>query len=252
MTNSTLGESDRAKIAAYLKGRNIPVGLGTRESACSIAAINMALSGQLTDAIPECMSPVIGRWIITIQDAMPDGMRNGAEWRTLLPLAAGTGRDHESARLDMIMDWTWTVVLPSLQALAGQSGLGVSWRVMCEQRTKAAARMAAAWAAEAAARAEAAAWEAAWEAAAWQALVVPAAVVEPPPMPAAVAVAAALAAAAWEAAEAWEAAVAATAPEAWEAAELAAWEAKTWQAFNPPALLAKLIELDNSITRIRA
>src|SRR5690606_14402171 len=98
------------------------VGLGSRERACSIAAINLALSGDLTDDIPECMSPTIGRWIIQVQDTMPAEIRNSAEWRGLLPLAAGTGREHEEERRAVILDWMWGTVLPSLQGLADERG----------------------------------------------------------------------------------------------------------------------------------
>lgn len=147
--------------------KHIPVGLGTEHEACSIAAINLALSGRLTDDIPPCMSEIIGRWIIHIQDAMPDSMRNSPEWRALLPLAAGTGREHEAERLDVIMDWMWATVLPTLQLIADKEGFGPQWAAMCKERTAKAAwaAEAAAWAAEAAA--ETAAWAAG--AAAWAA-----------------------------------------------------------------------------------
>jgi hypothetical protein len=131
------------------------------ESACSIAGINIALTGMLTDDIPQCMSAVIGRWIIRTQDAMPDAMRNGPGWRALLPLAAGTGRDHalERRRSALVVEHMWSVALPMLQPLADQQGFGSEWRSMTTERTAAAA--AAATAAAAAAAAEAAAAEAA-------------------------------------------------------------------------------------------
>lgn len=65
----------RDRIAAT---KEIPTGLGDEEAASSIASINLALTGQLTDDIPACMSPVIGRWIIRVQDRMPYEIRNGA------------------------------------------------------------------------------------------------------------------------------------------------------------------------------
>src|SRR5882672_9277442 len=104
----------QAKVEAYLKDRYIPAGLGTKEAACSIAAINLALTGELTDRIPECMSTVIGRWILIVQDSMPDDMRNSLEWRRLLPLAAGTGREREQERLALILKWVWETVLPQI------------------------------------------------------------------------------------------------------------------------------------------
>jgi hypothetical protein len=128
---STITATQQTAIAHYLDGRHLRSGIGTAEEPCSLAAINLALSGRLTDDIPDCMSPVIGSWIIRIQDAMPDDLRNSERWRSLLPLAAGTGRDREAARA----------------------------------ATRAAAEAALAWSAAAA---EAAAWSAA-EAAAWSA-----------------------------------------------------------------------------------
>lgn len=115
---------------------HIPTGLGTEEEACSIAMINLALTGTLTDQIPDCMSPVVGQWIIGVQDNMPDAMRNSLGWRMLLPAAAGTGRDHEKERLDLIMEWMWATVLPTVQPIADKGGFGVQWAAMCEQRTE--------------------------------------------------------------------------------------------------------------------
>jgi hypothetical protein len=167
---TTLTDQQRAAIAAKLETMSLPSGLGDEHAACSIAAINLALTGRLTDDIPACMSEVIGRWIITVQDAMPDAMRNSHEWKSLLPLAAGTGREHEYKRVALILDWMWGTVLPMLQPQADAGGYGPQWRAMCEERTsaRAAARAAAAaaWAARAAAEAR---WAARAEAAeAWQ------------------------------------------------------------------------------------
>ena len=134
---STLTDQQRAAIAAKLETMSLPSGLGDEHAACSIAAINLALSGRLTDDIPACMSEVIGKWIITVQDAMPDQMRNSSEWKSLLPLAAGTGREHEDKRLALILDWMWGTALPMLQPQADAGGYGPQWRAMCEERTSA-------------------------------------------------------------------------------------------------------------------
>jgi hypothetical protein len=150
------------------------VGVGNEVSACSIAAINLALTGKLTDDIPDCMSPVIGQWIIGVQDRMPTELRNSAGWKALLPLAAGTGRSHEKERLATIMDWMWSRVLPALQQAADRGGYGDEWSRMTQERTYDAAYAAkkAAWAAadaadaaaDAAAEADAAAYAAAYAA----------------------------------------------------------------------------------------
>jgi len=169
---STITLEQQTAIAAKLASMHLPSGLGDEEAACSIAAINLALTGKLTDDIPPCMSEVIGKWIIRIQDAMPDDMRNSERWKQLLPRAAGTGRAKEKERLAIILDWMWESVLPTLQPLADKHGFGREWQTMTTERTKAAAaRVAAAAeaarAAAAARAAEAAAWAA--EADAWQA-----------------------------------------------------------------------------------
>jgi len=208
-------------------------GLGDRERHCSIAAVNLALSGKLTDAIPDCMSEVVGRWIIRIQDAMPDDLRNSAAWRELLPLAAGTGREHEPERLAMILDWLWGVVLPQHQPIADAGGYGPEWRQMTERRTEAAARAAAAWAvaraAEAAARAASAASRAAARAAEAAARATSAA-------------SRAAEAAADKAGAAAQAAWAASATEAAAWAAGAEGAAEFWSAVDPVALLRRLVE----------
>jgi hypothetical protein len=209
---NTITIEQQTAIAEKLRDMHLPAGLGDEHSACSIAAINLALSGKLTDEIPDCMSKVIGRWIITTQDSMPDEMRNSDRWKSLLPLAAGTGRAKEQERLAIILDWMWKTVLPTLQPLADKEGFGAEWKRMTEERTAAAAVAARAAATEV----RAAAWAAEAAARAW---------------------------AAWAA----EAAAAAVAARAWAAvaAREAAWAARagqdSWEAFDPPALLNRLI-----------
>ena len=214
---STITIEQEHAIAAKLASMTLPSGLGTVEAACSIAAINLALTGKLTDDIPPCMSDVIGKWIIKVQDSMPEEMRNSARWKSLLPLAAGTGRVKEKERLDIILEWMWGTVLPSIQPIADTQGFGTEWKRMTTECTKAAAQAAAAraseqaWAAETAAEAARAASRAAEAAAV-------------------------LARAANAAARAGErAAVAAVVARAANAA--------AWQTFDPCGLLDKLIDV---------
>ena len=150
---STITQAQQDAIAAYVSTHHLPFGIGTEEAACSIAAINLALTNILTDTIPDCMSAVIGRWIIGVQDAMPDDMRNSPAWKSLLPLAAGTGRGHEPQRLAILFDWMWTAVLPTLQPIADKGGYGNAWSRMLTEKSAAAAdaaARAAAYAADAA------------------------------------------------------------------------------------------------------
>ena len=145
MTTVWTQEAD-ARLRDYLASHEVAEGIGTQESACSVAAINLALTEKVTDAIPMCMSNVIGQWMIVVQDAMPSEMRNSSGWKCLLPMAAGTGRDREEERLALIMDWMWGPVLPDLQSLADQGGFGAEWRTMCVEKSPKAAGDAA-WAA---------------------------------------------------------------------------------------------------------
>jgi hypothetical protein len=172
------------------------------------------------------MSDVIGRWIIGVQDAMPAEMRNSARWKDLLPRAAGTGKMHEKERLEIILDWMWATVLPTLQPMADGGGFGTEWLRMIAEKNLAAA-MAAADAAWAAVDAAADAADAAREAAR-------------------VAARAADAAerAAADAADAARAA-ARVAARAADAAERAAADAAdaAWDRFDPCRLLQKLVEV---------
>jgi hypothetical protein len=200
---TTLTPVQQASIAATVERMQLAKGLGDTENACSIAAINLALSGELTDEIPFCMSKVIGHWIIAIQDQMPDDMRNSSDWKRLLPLAAGTGRDHEPERLAMIVDWMWAS-LELAQPIADAGGFGLKWQAMCRERSATYAYAAATAATYAAATATYATVAATYAAAT----------------------------ATYAAANTAAAATAA-----------AAAAATDWQSINPPALLERLIKL---------
>jgi hypothetical protein len=138
----TFTREHRARLEQYLATHDLPKGLGSKESACSIAAINLAISGTLTDDIPDCMSDVLGNSTISLQDAMPYAMRNSTRYKTLLPDMAGTGSEHEQERLAIIMDWMWSVVLPQLHQIADSKGFGDAWKNMCQLKTADAAKAA--------------------------------------------------------------------------------------------------------------
>ena len=152
-------EQTRSKIAEIVNQMHLTQGLGDADNACSFAAVNLALSGELTDKCPDCASDVLWNWGIVTQDAMPDDLRNSQLWKDLLPLVAGTGKAHEKERFKIILDHMWTVVLPYLQPLADEKGFGNEWRRMILERTPEAAREAV-WAAAAGAKtaARAAVW----------------------------------------------------------------------------------------------
>jgi hypothetical protein len=119
---SNLGKEEEEAIREKLQKMILCVGIGNEDSACSLAAINLALSGRLTDEIPDCMSEVIGSWIIRVQDEMPADMRNSAKWKALLPHAAGTGSLYEKQRIALILDWVWCKVVPALVPYADRNG----------------------------------------------------------------------------------------------------------------------------------
>jgi hypothetical protein len=114
---------------------NLRSGLGDEHGTCSVAAINLALTGELTDKTPLCMSPVVGKWIVVVQDSMPTQIRNSQRWKSLLPSAAGTGRLCEQERLALILHWMWDSVLPTVQAIATEHGFGEAWARMTTERT---------------------------------------------------------------------------------------------------------------------
>jgi len=221
---------------------HLAVGVGTAEQACSIAAINIALTGTLMDTVPDCMSLVVGRWIIGAQDRMPATIRDSRAWRDLLVLSAGTGREHETQRFALVTDWMWDA-LALVQPQADARGYGVAWATMLRERTEASARAAAAAAraadasAVAAAHAAAGADAAAAAAAAARAAVAAAAAAAAAAARAAYADAYAAARAADAAADA-DAAAAAAARAAYADADA---DAAAWTAIDPVGLLQRLI-----------
>lgn len=116
--------ADQQKVADYLPELNLTHGRGSDEhNACSIAAINLALSGKLSDEPTPCMSLPIRAWVIAVQDAMPIWMmqptdEHGDRWRAALPLVAGTINIPSAPIHAAVRDWMW-------QALGGD--LVPSW-----------------------------------------------------------------------------------------------------------------------------
>lgn len=141
---STITAEQTQAITDHLAKCKLVHGIGTKDEMCSLAAINMGLFGRLDDVIRPCMSLGIGRWIVRVQDEMPLDMLNSAEWRALLPLAAGTGRKHEKEVAAVALDWMWARVSPQVQSGAHKGGFGDEWRKMCVDKTEKSASAAAA------------------------------------------------------------------------------------------------------------
>jgi hypothetical protein len=133
-------KEDREKVSRFLSKTNLHQGLGSAVSPCSIAAINLALTGVLNDERPPCMSPIIHRFIMEVQDAAGPEMRNSREWKALLPWAAGSLDEDEieHERLLVIRDWMWDVVLPKHRPA---EDLKDSWATMLQGRSQDAAQV---------------------------------------------------------------------------------------------------------------
>jgi hypothetical protein len=150
---TTITDVQRARLAEAFAspslrlGRGLgtvgPVDFGER---CTIAEINLVLTGTLSDDPHPCISEVIRRWVIRIQDAMPDEIRNSAAWRTSAPLIAGTGTDDErveSKRRDAIVAWMWDRLADEAVLAALPDEVRPVWDRMLAERTPAAAAYAA-------------------------------------------------------------------------------------------------------------
>ena len=129
MTQKTAWKPEAdAALRKYLESNTLSDGLGDRQSACSIAAINIALTGELTDEIPQCMSRVIGEWILSVQDHMRADDRNSRTWKNLLPEAAASGRGRENQILALLINATIERTRPALAPVAARAGVMDAWR----------------------------------------------------------------------------------------------------------------------------
>jgi hypothetical protein len=137
----------KEELAHFLDTHPLSAGLGSEARPCSIAAVNIVLSGGFHDRVPECMSFIIGKLIIVLQDAMPSEFRNSQEWKSMLVDAVGTGREKEEIRMAMVLAWMWGCMIP-LQEVATKNGFGDQWANMLEERTSEAADEAATYRAE--------------------------------------------------------------------------------------------------------
>lgn len=127
--------SQREAIQRLLATHPLCHGVGNIKSMCTIAAINFALTDEVTDECPDCMSPVLHLWVIPVQDALPMDRLHSPNWTDTVPMAAGTNDGRDVERLALIMDWMWGTVLPQLQPLADKHGFGEKWIRMCQDRT---------------------------------------------------------------------------------------------------------------------
>lgn len=114
--------AEKATIRKFLAGRTITSGMGDASACCSIASINMATRRMLCDDPPPSMPDTIYQWVVPVQDAMPDRLRNAADWRALVPDAAYVltgeiGGGGEAKRFGVLKDWVWDAAMPLLRPL---------------------------------------------------------------------------------------------------------------------------------------
>jgi len=244
-----------AKRLARVKTLKASSHNGPREGMCVLEAASYIAREPWSDH-PECVCPVIGAFLRSWNDGLPDAERTTL-LLPLLPKLVGTRNPAmEERRSLMAADWLVRTHTPAWLDLAGLTAQAQSLRTLPEITSMAqvpsihgpieAVRQdaAAAWAAAggaARAAAGAAAWAAAWDAAwaaAWDA--------------AGGAAGAAAGAAAWDAAggAAWDAAGSAAWAAAWDAAGDAAWDAlePTRQALQQSALalVERMIDLKDA------
>ena len=118
------------------------VGYATGGTACTISAINLALTGQLTDTDPsKCMWDALRLFVIRVQDEMPlqmmePGDEHGDLWRAIVPYIAGS-RDlpDKPARLALILDWMWERLGDPAVVAAVPAHILPVWQSMVTLRT---------------------------------------------------------------------------------------------------------------------
>jgi hypothetical protein len=140
---------DHETIAAQLARIELVHGVGRdKEHACTIAALNIALHGKLTDTRDACMSRVVHLWVIRVQDKMPVAMmqpgdEHGDRWRAAAPYIAGsaTTTEREKERVQLILDWMWNCLSHNFEKWVPKAAHD-AWRTMLKDRNATSARAA--------------------------------------------------------------------------------------------------------------
>ena len=142
---NTFPPEARKRLWEYLYSHSLSAGTNTPHSTCSIGAVNLALGNGVIDRIPQSMSQVIGSWIINVQDAMPNRLRNSDGWKKALVASVDTMNNPaaEDRRLELILQTMWGKVIPILQPAADKGGYGEEWLMMSKTKSLASIRAAA-------------------------------------------------------------------------------------------------------------
>ncbi len=115
----------------------------TPQTACTIARGWYALNGQLIDDYHPCVSEVVRKWVIHVQDVMPAEIRSSPEWRDAaidIWTTGGATQDVEDERLRLALEWMWTGLGDESVWAAVPSWLLPRWQTMLAQRTETVAR----------------------------------------------------------------------------------------------------------------
>ena len=80
----------QSQVATFVTAATLGQGLNDSQTPCTIAAINLTLTGRFTDNCPECMSPELCDFVVILQDSLSHECRNSPEWKSVIPLLLNT------------------------------------------------------------------------------------------------------------------------------------------------------------------
>jgi hypothetical protein len=147
--SAVLDDATLARIREAFASPDLTIGRGPGNATggpgagvrCTIAEINLILTGELTDGPHPCVSEVIRQWVIRVQDAMPAELRNAPEWRAAaagIAGSAGTPAD-EWARRAVVLDWMWDALGDEAVLSAVPASARPAWDAMLRERSAEAA-----------------------------------------------------------------------------------------------------------------
>ena len=149
---SFLTPEQRAAVRAALtsSGLTLITGRGSAKipgsgEACTISEILLTLTGKLDDGPHPCICEVIRCWVIRIQDAMPDKIRNSMAWREAAAGIAGSaaGPEVTRRRVDFLLNWMWGALSDEAVLASIPGSAQPAWERMLTERTSATAHVAA-------------------------------------------------------------------------------------------------------------
>lgn len=105
--------------------------------ACTITEISLVLIGRLDDGPHPCICNVIRRWVIRIQDDMPDEIRNSAAWREAAIGIAGSAANlaTEKRRVEFLLNWMWEALADKDVLASIPESIRSVWNEMLSKRS---------------------------------------------------------------------------------------------------------------------